>query len=320
MKNLGTWSRSNGKNKKHEAFQTRFVLANQHDADGNMTCFKARLVAQGINQVPGRDFDETWAPVPNAATTRSLFAVAAATGWEVHHVDVNTAFFNAKIDEEMYIKLPDGVDPKGLVEICRLNLALYGTKQAGWLLGMKLDKELMEMGAVGSKVDQCLYKWCHSVHGRFFILVYVDELIVAGEKLDGVEAFQRFASAKFEVRDMGEVMDFAGMKVMRNQTAKTLTLSNPGHTDKLLKAFVMDKATPNKTSMASGVKLTKKRAGLLPDGNRYTELVSSLLYLSTTTRPDIAFSSGVLSRFMSCPEEDHLRTAKGGLALPAREK
>jgi len=52
-------------------------------------------VAQGLKQGPGRDIDETWAPVPNAATTRSLFAVAGATGWEVHHVDVKTAFLNA---------------------------------------------------------------------------------------------------------------------------------------------------------------------------------------------------------------------------------
>jgi len=62
--------------------------------------------------------------------------------------------------------------------------------------------------------------------------------------------------------------------------------------------------------MASGVKLTKTGEGLLPESNRYAELVGSLLSLSTTTRPDIAFAVGVLSRFMSCPEEDHMRAAK----------
>jgi len=48
----------------------------------------------------------------------------------------------------MYIKPPDGVDPKGLEVMCRLNRALYGTKQAGRLWGIKVDKELKEMGAV----------------------------------------------------------------------------------------------------------------------------------------------------------------------------
>jgi len=100
------------------------------------------------------------------------------------------------------------------------------------------------------------------------------------------------------------------MKVMRNRAAKTLTLSNPGHTATLLEAFGMDKATPNKTPMASRVKLNKTGEGLLPEGNRYAELVGSLLFLVTTTRPDIAFAVGVLSRFLSCPEEDHMRAAK----------
>jgi len=136
---------------------------------------------------------------------------------------------------------------------------------------------------------------------------------VAGEKLAGVEAVKRSVSAKFEVRDMGKVKDFIGMKIMRNRAAKTLTLSNPGHTATLLEAFGMDKATPNKTPMASGVKLTKTQEGLLPEGNRYAARVGSLLCLSTTTRPDIAFAVGVLSRFMSCPAEDHMRAAKGVL-------
>jgi len=214
-----TWSKTKGNNKNHKAIKTRFVFDIKHEAEGKLTRYKAGLVAQGFNQVPGRDFDETWAPVPNAATTRALFSVSAAMGWEIHCVDVKTAFLNAKSDKEMYIELPDGVEPEGLEEMCRLNLALYGTKQARRLWGIKLEKELKEMGAVQSKMDPCLYEWHHPVHGCIFILVYVDDLIVAGEKLAGVEAVKRSVSAKFEVRDMGEVKDFIGMKVMRNRAA-----------------------------------------------------------------------------------------------------
>jgi len=312
-KHVGTWSMTRGNNKKHKAIKTRFVFEIRHNAEGKLTRYNAQLVAQGFNQVPGRDFDETWALVPNTGTTRALFAVAEAMGWEIHHVEVKTAFFNAKMEKEKYIKLPDGVDPKGLEGICRHNLALYGTKQAGRLWGIKLDKELKEMVAAWYNVDPCLYERCHPMHGRVFILVYVDVLIVAGEKLDGVNAVNCFVSAKFEVRDMGSVRKFIGRKVVRNRAAKTLTFSNPGHTATLLEAFEMDKSTPNKTPVASGVKLTKTGAGLLPEGNRYAELVGSLLHLSTTTRPDITFAVGVPSRFMPCPEEDDMRAAKGVL-------
>jgi len=169
------------------------------------------------------------------------------------------------------------------------------------------------MGATWSMVGPCLYEWHHPVHGRFFILVYVEDLIVAGESLAGVAAIKNGVSATFDVRDMGEVKDFIGMKVMRDTSAKKLTLSNPGHIINLLQAFGMNTCTPSKTAMASGFKLNKTGENLLPDGNRYEELVGSLPYLSTTTRPDIAFAIGVLSRFVSCPEQDHMRVAKGVL-------
>jgi len=164
QKHLGTWSKTKGNNENHKAIKTRFMFDIKHDAEGKLTRYKARLVAQGFNQVPGRDFDETLAPLPKAAETRALFAVSAAMGWEIHHVNVKTAFLNAKMDKEMYIKLPDGVEPEKLEEMCRLNLALYGTKQAGRLWGIKLDKVLKKMGAVRSKVDPCLSEWHHPAH------------------------------------------------------------------------------------------------------------------------------------------------------------
>jgi len=263
--------------------------------------------------VPGRDFDETWAPVPNAATTRALFAMAAAKDWKVHHVDVKTAFLNAKMDKEMYIKLPYGAASGEAGQANRLSIALYGTERARRLWGSELDKELKDMGAARSKVDPCLYKWCHPVHGIFYSLVYVDELIVAAKSLAGVKAAKAYVATKFDVRDMDEVKDIIGMTVMRDRAAKVITLSNPGHVMALLEAFGMENSTPNKTPMSSGAKLFRTGENLLPEVNRYAELVGSLLYLSTTTRPDIAFAVGVLSRYMSCPEEEHMPSAKGVL-------
>ena len=151
------------------------------------------------------------------------------------------------------------------------------------------------------------------MHGLVHILVSVDNLIVAGKSHDGVQAVKNSVSATFDVRDMGEVKDFIGMKVMRDQVAKVLTLSHPGHVIVLLEASRMSNSTPDKTKMVSVAKLARTGGHLLPDGNRYAELVGSLLYLSTTTRPVIAFAVGVLSRYMACPEEAHMRAAKGVL-------
>jgi len=75
----------------------------------------------------------------------------------------------------------------------------------------------------------------------------------------------------------------------------------------------MSKSSPNKTLLVSVAKGAKTGENLSPDSNRYAELIGSLFYLYTTTRPDIAFSVSMLSRYMACPEEDHTRAAQGML-------
>ena len=187
----------------------------------------------------------------------------------------------------MYIKLTDGVESGEPEDARRLSLDLCRSKQAGRLWGINLNDERDQMGATRSKVDPCRYEWNHTVHGRVFILVYVEDLIVAGESFSALEAIKSGVPSKFEVRGFGEVEDFIGMNVMRKKGAKKFTLSNPSHVIALLPEFGMDTCTPNKTAIASGVQLTKTGDNVLPENNRYAELVGSLLYLSTTTRPDI---------------------------------
>lgn len=70
---------------------------------------KARLVAKGYAQVQGVDFEEVFAPVARIATVRVLLALAAQGGWEVHHMDVKSAFFNGDLIEIVYVKQTPGV-------------------------------------------------------------------------------------------------------------------------------------------------------------------------------------------------------------------
>jgi len=172
----------------------------------------------------------------------------------------------------MYINLLVGGELGEVYEVFHLNLGLYGTKQTGRLWGMKLDKGLKAKGAVRSKVDPCLYTWSHPVHGLVYVLVYVGDFLVAGMSLDWVQAVNNSAPATFDVRDMGGLKDFVGVKVMRGRAAEMLTLSNLGHVIALLEAFEMSNSTPNKTPMVSGAKLAKTGETLLSDGNLYQAL------------------------------------------------
>lgn len=90
-------------------------------------------MAQGFRKVPGRDCDETWAPVPNAATIRTLFSVAASKICEVDNVDVKIAYLKAEMGHTVYSELPSLFSHNHPDTVCRLNMALYGIKRAGRL-------------------------------------------------------------------------------------------------------------------------------------------------------------------------------------------
>jgi len=107
-------------------------VKNEVDENGNNTTRdKARLCSMGHRQIKGPDFNETFAPVAKFTTIRCILAMTAANGWELHQMDVKTAFLNGDLDEEVYMEQPDGyVDPTYPDKVCRLLQALYGLEQA----------------------------------------------------------------------------------------------------------------------------------------------------------------------------------------------
>ena len=107
----------------------RFVFVVKPRPDGTIQKFKARLVVGGHRQTYGVDYTETYAPVSRHATVRTLLAVAAHHNWEVHHIDITTAFLNGPIDADVYMQQPPGY-ADGTDKVCKLNKSLYGLKQA----------------------------------------------------------------------------------------------------------------------------------------------------------------------------------------------
>ncbi|KAJ2945209.1 hypothetical protein O0L34_g9278 [Tuta absoluta] len=109
----GTWvlvDRPSGR----KTIKCKWVFKLKKDTSGQITKYKARLVAKGFTQVAGIDYSETFAPVARLSSVRLLLAFAAQRGLQVDHLDVETAFLNGDLDEEIYMEQPDGfsTDPK----------------------------------------------------------------------------------------------------------------------------------------------------------------------------------------------------------------
>lgn len=92
----------------HNVIGLKWVYKIKRDANGKIQKYKARIVAEGYVQKHGIDYEEIFAPVTRLETVRLLLALAAKHSWEVHHLDVKTAFLNGDIQEEVYVSQPEG--------------------------------------------------------------------------------------------------------------------------------------------------------------------------------------------------------------------
>jgi hypothetical protein len=154
----------------------------KHAVDGSVEKYKARFVARGFSQVEGVDYDETFSPVARYTSIRTIIALVASMRWKLHQMDVKTAFLSGEIDEEVYIKHPEGfVIHDEETHVCRLKKALYGLKQAPHAWYEKMDGFLMSLGFSKNVVDPKLY--FHIVGNKCLVLVlYVDDLFPTGSE------------------------------------------------------------------------------------------------------------------------------------------
>lgn len=290
---------------------SRWVFDLKRDAAGNVVRNKAHFVFRGFSQRPGVDYDEVWAPTPARATVRAVLALAAARNMEIHCLDIKTAYLNAIMDKDVYVEQPEGDAVGGKKLVWHILRALYGCKQASRLRGSHFATTLVNAGAVRSATDPCLFVWSHAVHGVLFILVHVDDVLLSAKDRAGIMTVKDVITSAYTIRDLGEVRDFLGLRITHDQAARTPTLASPGYARALVGAHGLGSAISAKVPMAPGVVLACTGAELQDEGGpAYAELVGGLLYLATTTRPDIAFAAGVLSRYMHAPEGGHWRAAK----------
>jgi len=170
-----------------------FKVKDELDKVGNSTTrHKARLCFMGSRQIRRLEFNETFAPVANFTTIRCILAMTAANGWELHQMDVKTAFLNGELDEEVYMGQPEGyVDPTYPEKVCRLLQALYGLKQATKMWYAKLDDFLKSQGFDNIDADACLHLQMDDGEIIIIVLVYVHDLLLVGSSMEAIDKIKK---------------------------------------------------------------------------------------------------------------------------------
>ena len=285
-----------------KAIGLKWVFKLKRNSDGSINKYKARLVAKGYVQQYGVDFEEVFAPVARIETIRLLISLAATNGWEVHHLDVKTAFLHGELKEIVYVSQPEGYRKKGQEnKVYRLNKALYGLRQPPRACNHKLNTILMELGFHKCSKEPSVYR--KMVKGELLVVaVYVDDLFVTGTCKKLIDEFKDGMSKKFDMSDLGRLTYYLGMEVCQSDWG--ITLNQSRYALRILEEAGMSKCNPTQSPMEIGLNLSKAEEEKEIDATRFRKQIGCLRYL-LHTRPDLSFVVGVLSRYMHSPRESH---------------
>jgi Reverse transcriptase (RNA-dependent DNA polymerase) len=299
-----------------QAIGCKWVFKLKHKADGSIDRYKARLVAKGFSQKEGIDYEETFAPVAKFPAIRAILSLVAHYDLELHQMDVTTAFLNGDLDRDIYMRQPEGFVARGSEHLfCKLRKCLYGLKQASRAWYEKIHLALTHMGFKSLSADTCVY--LRSQGSAFAIIaLYVDDLLIASNSLEGMNALKHDLSRRFAMKDLGEAHWVLGIQIDRDRTARSLSISQREYVLKVLERFGMSECKSVVTPLESSVKLSKTdcpASTAVTDTafmRLYQSAVGAVMYAMMGTRPDIAFAVASLSQFSSNPGQSHWLSLK----------
>jgi hypothetical protein len=143
------------------------------------------------------------------------------------------------------------------------------------------------------------------------IAIWVDDLIIFGKGMDGINKLKVKLNEELEMKDLGELHYFLGIQVHRNRKERQLSINQTGYINSILERFEMTNSKPMSTPIAIGTKLKKATTNdYLVDQKRYQSIVGSEMYPMLCTRPDIAYAISQVSQFNSVPTTEHEIVAK----------
>eukprot|EP00798_Chlamydomonas_sp_ICE-L_P007043 gene7043-biopygen16852 len=315
-----TWLLTPRTNQK--VLDTMWIFTKKLGTNGEVVRYKARYVVKGFMQRPGLEYSDVYAPVTSKTTLRVLLAAVAARNMHIKQVDIKNAFLLGELEPELelFCSQPEGFEVKGeggVKLICKLVKSLYGLKQAPRIWAKTVRELLVKFGFRPSRFDPALYIWQDPAGLWHYVLTYVDDFLICVHHLSLYRALLKaMEDAGWTYKELGTPEQFLSLDMQvtvdDKERCTQIILSQHSAITDLCKRFDFTTAKETySTPMVSGDFTSDAvKSKLLPNNKLYISLIGSFIYLSTCTRPDIAFAVSTLSRFSANPTEAHWKAAK----------
>ena len=297
--------------------KNKWVFRIKVKSDGTIERFKARLVAKGFTQSPGIDYTETFAPTARAESIRILLSVAGADGLILVQFDIKTAYLNSTIREIIFMDLPFGFEewfykhyPESRGKVCRILKGLYGLKQSARSWNSTFSAFLKAYDLLQSSADPCVF--VSTTTPRLVLALWVDDGLAMCKDKALLSKMIAHLKTAFEVT-VGDADVYVGLHITRDVAARRIFVDQQRFTETILTKYGFQDANTVTTPCDPNVSLSHPSAGDTdtPIPNfPYQEIVGSLLYLATYSRPDIAHAVSVVAQYASNFREIHCTAVK----------
>lgn len=283
----------------------KWVFTYKFDENGYLYKYKARLVVRGDLQ---DDWGDTYAATLAARVFRLLMAMAAAFGLRAYQYDVLNAFLNAPLEQLVYVRTPE-LFVKQMGELLELKRALYGLKDAPLLWYRHLRETLVRLRLKPVQDVPCLF-----TSDQLIVFFYVDDIVVLVHPhyLSYHSQFERQLQEAYSVRCLGELKWFLGVRIVRDWTAGAIWLVQDSFIDKVSAKFDLAQTSGRYPAvpLTDSYLLASVEDASVERTQLYQQLVGSLAYISTFTRPDVSRAHSVLARHLQNPGQKHVAAAK----------
>ena len=306
---------------------SRWVLTIKRNADGKLLKYKGRMVAKGFQTKYGVHYFETFAPTISSTAARMVIAVAVQMNFRMIQMDVKTAFLIPRLPEELgkhYMRMPEGFEdayktiypnkelPKNAV--LDLKSVIYGLKPAARFWNNDLSATLIGLGLKQSEFEPCLFVKMDKSNDKpiGMVAVYVDDLIVSGSSGE-VERIRKALTATYPMKDLGFPSTWTGVQVHVGVDG-ALHMHQGGYVEQILQKFGFQESSPEASpttavALDTSTPTTDEEKAEMVD-IPFRNALGCLLWLTTNTRPDIAFAVHQVARRAADPSPEAWRAIK----------